>query len=82
MPWFPQRKGEKGEMWEHQPREGKAAFHQAADESFVHSQEVRCTKEGLCTMEDAQSVISFGAQLRDVAFSGKIMADGEAQKFE
>ena len=47
-------------------------------------------KEGLCTMEDAQSdstmedvqsEAGFGGQLRNVVCPRKIMADGEAQKF-
>ena len=52
------------------------------DESFVHGQELRCAKEGLCTAEDAQSVTGFGGQLGNVAFPGKIMADREAQRLE
>ena len=63
-------------------QEERAVLYQSADESFVCGQELRCAKEALCRTEDAQSVISFGGQLRDVAFSGKIMADSEAQKFE
>ncbi len=62
--------------------EWRAVLHQAADESFVCGQELRCAKERLCTMEDAQSATDFGGQLGDVAFRGKIMADSEAQKFE
>ena len=62
--------------------EGRALFHQAADESFVCGQAIRCAKEGLCTTEDAQSATGFGHQLRNVAFPGKIMADSEAQKVE
>ena len=61
---------------------GKAVLHQAAVESFVCGQELRCAKEGLCMMEDAQSATGFGGQLGDVAFPGKIMADSEDQKFE
>ena len=81
MPWFPQREAEKGERWEHQPR-GRALLHQAADESFVHGQELRCAKEGLCTMEDAQSATGFVGQLGNVALPGKIMANGKTQKLE
>ena len=62
--------------------EGTAVLHQAVDESFVWGQELRCAKEGLCTMEDAQSVTGFGGQVGNVAFPGKIMADSETQKFE
>ena len=62
--------------------EGRAVLHQAADESFVCGQELRCAKEGLCTMEDAQSATGFGSQVGDVAFPGKIMADSETQKLE
>ena len=62
-------------------QEGRAVFHQAADESFVR-QELRCAKEGLCTTEDGESATGFGGQLGDVAFPGKIMADSEAQKFK
>ena len=62
--------------------EGRAVFHQAADESFVCGQELRCAEEGLCTMEDAQSVTGFGGQLGNVALPGKIMADNETQKLE
>ena len=60
--------------------EERAVLYQAADESFVPGQELRCAKEGLCIMEDAQSATGFGGQLGDVAFPGKIMADSEAQK--
>ena len=62
--------------------EGRAVPHQVADESFACGQKLRCAKEGLCRMEDAQSRTAFGGQLGDVAFPGKIMADSEAQKFE
>ena len=62
--------------------EGRAVLHQAVDESFVCGQELRCAKEGLCTMEDAQSAIGFGGQLGNVAFPGKIMADSETQNLE
>ena len=64
------------------PREVRAVLHQAVEESFVCGQELRCAKEGLCMMEDAQSATGFGGQLGDVAFLGKIMADSEAQKLE
>ena len=40
--------------------EGRPVLHQAADKSFVRSQELRWTEEGLCTMEDSQSVTGFG----------------------
>ena len=63
-------------------REGRAVLYQAVDESFVHGQELRCAKEGLCTTEDAQSVTDFGGQLGNVAFPGKIMADSDSQKLE
>ena len=62
--------------------EGRAVLHQSVDESFVHGQELRWAEEGLCMMEDSQSVTGFAGQLKDVAFPGKIMADSEAQKFE
>ena len=62
--------------------QGRAVLHQAADESFVCGQELRCAKEELCTMEVAQSATGFGGQLGNVAFPGKIMADNETQKLE
>ncbi len=62
--------------------EGRAVLQQAADESFVCGQELRCAKEGLCTTGDAQSVTGFGGQLGNVAFPGTIMADSETQKLE
>ena len=62
--------------------EGRAVLHQAVDESFVRDHELRCAKEGLCTMEDAQSATSFRGQVGDVAFPGKIAADCETQKLE
>ena len=62
--------------------EGREVLHQAADERFVHGQEFRCGKEGLCTMEDAQSATGFGGQPGNVAFPGKIMEDSETQKLE
>ena len=62
--------------------EGRTVLHQAVDECFVRGQELRCAKEGLCMMENAQLATCFGGQLGDVAFPGMIMADGEAQKFE
>ena len=81
MPWFPQRETEKGEKWEHQP-EGRAVLHLAAYESYACGEELRCSKEGLCTMEDAQSATSFGGKLGNAAFTGKIMAGSETQKLE
>ena len=62
--------------------EGRAVLRQAVDESFVCGYELSCAKEGLCTMEDAQSATGFGGQVGNVAFSGKIMADCEIQKLE
>ena len=62
--------------------EGRAVLHLAADKSFACGQELRCAKEGLCMMEDAQSVTGFGGQLGNVAFPGKIMVDSETQKLE
>ena len=62
--------------------EVRAVLHQAVDESFVPGQELRCAKEGLGTMEDAQSATGFGGQLGNVAFPGKIVADSEAQKLQ
>ena len=62
--------------------EGRAVLDQAADESFVRGQELRCAKEGLDTTEDAQSATDFGGQLGNVAFSGNIVADSETQKLE
>ena len=52
------------------------------DESFVRDQELRCAKEGLSTMKDAQSATGFGGQLGNVAFPGKIVADSETHKLE
>ena len=63
-------------------QKGRAVLLQAADESFGCGQELRCAKEGLCTMEDAQSATGFGGQLGSVAFPGKIMADSKTQKLE
>ena len=62
--------------------ERRAILHQAADESFVCGQELRCAKEGLCMTEDSQSATGFGDQLGNVAFPGNIMADSETQKLE
>ena len=62
--------------------EGRAVLHQAADESFVCGQELRCAKVGLCKTEDAQSATGFGGQVRNVAFPGKIVTDSENQKLE
>ena len=42
--------------------EGRAVLHKAVDDSFVFGQELRCAKEGLFMMEDAQSVSGFGSQ--------------------
>ena len=81
MPWFPQREAEKVRGGSTSP-EGRAVLHQAADESCVRDQELRWAKEGLCTIEDSQSVPGFGGQLGNVTFPGKIMADSEAQKLE
>ena len=62
--------------------EGRAVLHQAADESFVCSQELRWAEEGLRTMEDSQSATGFGGQVVYLAFPGKIRADSETQKLE
>ena len=62
--------------------EGRAVLHQAADDSFVCGQEVRWAEEGLCTMEDSQSVTGFGGQVGNVAFPEKIVADSTTQKLE
>ena len=62
--------------------EGRAVLHQAADKSFVCGQELRLSKEGLCTTEDSQSVTDFGGQVGNVPFPGKIMAYSETQKLE
>ena len=62
--------------------EARAVLHPAADKSFVHGQELRCAKDGLCRTEDAQSATGFGGQLGNVAFPGKIMAESETQKLE
>ena len=62
--------------------EGRAVLHQAADESFVSDQELRCAKEGLCTTEDSQLATGFGGQVGNVAFPGNIMADSDTQKLE
>ena len=43
--------------------EGRAVLNQAVDESFVSGYELSCTKEGLCTTEDAQSATVFGGQM-------------------
>ena len=62
--------------------EGRAVLHQAADKSVVSGQELRWAEEGLCTMEDSQSLTGFGGQVGNVAFPGKIMADSETKKLE
>ena len=62
--------------------EGRAVLHQAADESFVCGQELRWAEEEFCMMEDSQSATGFVGQVGNVAFSGRIMADGETQKLE
>ena len=62
--------------------EGRAVLHQAVDEGIVCDQKLRCAKEGLCMMEDAQSATGFGGQPGNVAFPGKVMADSETQKLE
>ena len=62
--------------------EGRAVLHQAVDESFVCGQELRWAEEGLCTKDDSQSATGLAGQVGNVAFSGKIMADSETQKFE
>ena len=62
--------------------ERRSVLHQAADENFVHDQELRCAMEGLWTTEDAQSVSGFGSQFGNVVFPEKIMADSETQKLE
>ena len=46
--------------------EGREVLHQVTDKSFVCGQELRCAKEGLCMMEDAQLVTGFGGQLGNV----------------
>ena len=43
--------------------EGRVVLHQVVDEGLVNGQEFRCAKEGLCTMEDAESEAGFGGQL-------------------
>ena len=62
--------------------EGRAVLHQAVDENFVSGQELRCAKEGLCMVEDAQWAIGFGGQLGNVSYPGKIMVDSETQTLE
>ena len=62
--------------------DGTVILHQAADESFVCGQELRCAKEGLCMTEDTQLATRFSGQLGNVAFPGNIMADSETQKLE
>ena len=62
--------------------EGRAVLHQAADKSVVSGQELRWTEEGLCMTENSQSATGFGGQVGNVAFTGKIMADSEAQKLK
>ena len=52
------------------------------DESFVSGQELRWAEEGLCTTEDSQLATSFGGQVGNVAFPGKILADSETQKLD
>ena len=81
MPWFPQHEAETGESRSTSP-EGRAVLPKAVDKSFVCGQELKWAEEGLCTMEDSQSVTSFGGQLGNVAFPGKITTDGEIQKLE
>ena len=61
--------------------EKKEVF-QAVNESFVHGQELRCAKEGFCTMEDAQLATRFGGQVGNVLFPGENMTDSETQKLE
>ena len=60
--------------------EGRAVLHYAVAESFVCGQDIKCAKEGLCTMEDAQT--DFGGQFVNVAFPGKIIANSDSQKLE
>ena len=48
----------------------------------IRGQELSCAKEGLCMIEDAQSETGNGGQVGNVAFPGRIMADGETQKLE
>ena len=43
--------------------EGRAILQQAVDKRFICGQELRHPKEGLCTMEDAQSVTGLEASL-------------------
>ena len=81
MPWFRQRKAEKGGKQSTNP-EGRAVLHQAADESFICGQRLRWADEGLCTMEDSQSATGFGGRVGNVTFPGKIMVDSETQKLE
>ena len=47
--------------------EGRAVLHQAAVESFVCGQELRCAKEGLCMTKDAQLMTRFRGQLGDLS---------------
>ena len=81
MPWFPQHEPRKVRGRSTSPEE-RAVLHEAADESYVSGQELKCVKEGICTMEDAQSTTGIGGQLVNVAFPRKIMADSETQKLE
>ena len=46
--------------------QGRAIFHQAADESFVRGSELRCAKEGLCTTEEKG--LEANIELRYLAF--------------
>ena len=62
--------------------DGRALFHQAADEAFVCGQELRWVEEGLCTVEESQSATGFGGQIGKVALPGNIMADSGTQKLE
>ena len=81
MPWFPQREAEKGERQEHQPR-GESSTPSGYGQKLCKWSELKRAEDRLCTTEDSQSATGFGGQVGNLAFPGKIMADGETQKLE
>ena len=52
------------------------------NEDLVSCQKFRLAKERPCTMKDAELAVSFGGHVGNMVCPRKIMADGEAQKFE
>ena len=82
MLWFPHNVKPRKVRGVSTSPEGRAVLYQAADESSVCNQELRCAKEGLCTMEDAQSTSGFGGQFLSDKWPREIMAESETQEFE